>query len=244
MDQQIDNGIRKDYLLPASIVIAALLISGSWIYTSGTRVTPPAGGGTPTDTGRPPVADTTTGMKPVAAEDHILGNPDAPVKVVEYSDLECPFCKMFHPTMKQIMREYGKDGRVAWVYRHFPLESLHRKAKKESEASECAAELGGNEKFWAYVDRVFEVTPSNDGLDPAELPAIAAAIGLDRAPFESCLASGRYAKKVAVSVEDAERAGARGTPYSIVLSKSGRQFPINGALPFEQVRPIIEEALR
>ena len=64
-------------------------------------------------------------VKVVDSEDHIFGNPDAPVKLVEYSDFECPFCKRVHPTLKKIMADYGIDGEVAWVYRHFPLDSIH-----------------------------------------------------------------------------------------------------------------------
>ena len=120
---------------------------------------------------------------------HILGNPGAPVKLVEFSDFECPFCKRFHLTMKRLMNEYGEDGKVAWVYRHFPLVSLHSKARREAQAAECASELGGNEAFWAYSDRLFEVAPSNNRLDLALLPRIAQLIGLDRAKFEACLAS-------------------------------------------------------
>src|SRR6185436_7093141 len=85
-------------------------------------------------------------MEPVTEKDHILGNPNAEVIMVEYSDLECPFCKEFHSTLRRVMNEYGKDGKVAWVYRHFPIDSLHPKARKEAEATECAAELGGESK--------------------------------------------------------------------------------------------------
>src|SRR6185295_5043808 len=83
-------------------------------------------------------------VKPVAAEDHIRGDLAAPVKVIEFSDFECPFCKGFHATMKQVMADYEKDGKVAWVYRHFPIDELHSKARKEAQAAECAGELGGN----------------------------------------------------------------------------------------------------
>ena len=72
--------------------------------------------------------EATSAVRPVNGEDHILGNPDAPVKLIEFSDFECPFCKRFHPTMKRLMDEYGEDGRVAWVYRHFPLDAIHSKA--------------------------------------------------------------------------------------------------------------------
>ena len=115
-------------------------------------------------------------MKPVSDGDHILGDKNASVKIVEFSDTECPFCKRFHTTMQQVVKD--NNGQVAWVYRHFPLDQLHSKARKEAEATECAAEMGGSEKFWAYLNRIMEVTPSNNGLDPAELPAIAAYVGL------------------------------------------------------------------
>src|SRR3989344_1332658 len=115
-------------------------------------------------------------MKPVSDSDHILGDKNAPVKIVEFSDTECPFCKRFHVTMQQVVKD--SNGQTAWVYRHFPLDQLHSKARKEAEATECVAELGGNEKFWAYLNRIMEVTPSNNGLDPAELLNTAAYVGL------------------------------------------------------------------
>ena len=186
--------------------------------------------------------------KPVDAEDHILGSLDAPVKLVEFSDFECPFCKRFHPTMKRLMNEYGKDGKVAWVYRHFPLDELHSKARKEAQAAECANELGGNEAFWAYADRLYEVTPSNDRLDLWLLPEFAEEIGLDRAAFEACLEGdargGKYAAHIEADVQDAIASGGTGTPYSLVIAPNGKTFPINGAQPYAAVKAIIDLALR
>lgn len=112
----------------------------------------------------PKTSDESSNVRSVGDSDHLRGDPKATVKVVEFSDLECPFCKNFHRTMQQVMEEYS--DKVAWVYRHFPLDSLHPKARKEAEATECAAELQGNDGFWAYVDKLFEITPSNNGLDP------------------------------------------------------------------------------
>jgi protein-disulfide isomerase len=82
-------------------------------------------------------------VKAVTSEDHIMGNPDARLVVVEYSDTECPYCKNFHKTMQQIMQEHGSSGDVAWVYRHFPLDNLHKKARNEALATEqqCILEL-------------------------------------------------------------------------------------------------------
>lgn len=176
----------------------------------------------------------------ISSADHIRGDLNAPIKVVEYSDTECPFCKRFHPTMQQVFSDYG--GQVAWVYRHFPLDSLHQKARQEAEATECAAELGGNDAFWAYVDRIYEITPSNDGLPESELPVIASDIGLNRSAFEECLTSGRHAEKVQSHYDDAVASGGTGTPYSVVVS-GDQQIPVNGAVPITQLKSIIDSLL-
>lgn len=233
--------------VPLSIIGAGIIIAVAIIYSNGGGVAQaPAGaktGATPSQEAQAPVAQKEPAIvfRPVSDADHILGDKNAQVKIIEYSDLECPFCKRFHPTAKQAVTEYA--GKVALVYRHFPLDSLHSKARKEAEATECANELGGNEKFWAYMDRLFEVTPSNDGLDLKELPKIAQFVGLDRAKFEQCLSSGKYAARVAEDLADATGAGGRGTPYSVVVSQNGKTFPINGALPYAQVKLIIDQAL-
>ncbi len=192
--------------------------------------------------------ETAGAAKPVDGEDHIRGSLDAPVKVVEFSDFECPFCKRFHLTMKRLMDEYGEDGKVAWVYRHFPIDSIHSKARKEAQATECANELGGNEAFWAYTDRLYEVTPSNNRLDLALLPRIAQEIGLDRAKFEACLGGdargGKYAAHIEADVQDATASGGTGTPYSLVIAPNGKTFPLSGAQPYAALKSIIDLALK
>jgi len=169
---------KQSISIPIAIVIAGALIGFS-IYMSGKSASKPA----VADPNVPQAGNVQ--MAPVSANDHILGNPDAKIVIVEYSDTECPFCKRFHTTLKQIMKEYGAKGDVAWVYRSFPIPSLHPKAQKEAEALECAAELGGNTAFWKYTDRIYEITPANNGLDAAELPKIAEYAGLDVAAFHS-----------------------------------------------------------
>ncbi len=220
------------YIVPLAIVIAGAMISGA-IYFGG------SGGSVASNSEANAVES--TNIAPVSAEDHIRGNPDAALVIVEYSDLECPFCKVFHNTMRQIMSEY--DGKVAWVYRHFPIPQLHHKAPHEAEASECAAELGGNIAFWQFVDEVFKRTNSNDSLDPAELPKIAGDIGLDTVKFNSCLSSGKYTEAIQKSAEAAVEAGARGTPYSVIIS-GDQKVVINGAEPIESVRAKIDSLLK
>ncbi len=85
--------------------------------------------------------------------DHLRGSMDAPVALIEYSDLECPFCRQFHPEVKKTLAQYGDQ--MVWAYRHFPIETIHTSARPLAEGSECAAQLGGNDKFWEYIDYVF-----------------------------------------------------------------------------------------
>lgn len=183
-------------------------------------------------------------MRPISEDDHILGNPNADLVIVEYSDTECPFCKQFHSTLKRVMAEYGKDGKVAWVYRHFPIDSLHSKARKEAEATECANELGGVEKFWQYIDLLYASTPSNNGLDPAELPRMAKTIGLDTKAFNTCLSSGKYKDKVEADYQDAIKSGGKGTPNSILVTKDGLKTPLEGAQPYDRVKSVIDALLK
>lgn len=240
---------NNSYMIPLAIVVAGALIAGAVIYSSGNNsgnsktaeVDAVAADDAEPQPTRSSAIDT---IKSVTDKDHILGDPNAPVKIVEFSDTECPFCKRFHSTMQQVIDEYGKNGQVAWVYRHFPLDSIHPKARKEAEATECANELGGNTKFWAYIDRLFEVTPSNNNLDPAELPKIAEFVGFDRTQFEQCLNSGKYAQHVADDLADAISSGGQGTPHSIVVAPNGKKFAISGAQSYASVKSVIDIALQ
>lgn len=85
----------------------------------------------------------------VTKSDRYLGNIDADVVIIEYSDIDCPFCKKFHPTLERISQEYG--SKIAWVYRNFPLESLHPEARTKAEAAECVGQIAGNDTYWRYL---------------------------------------------------------------------------------------------
>lgn len=181
-------------------------------------------------------------MPPVTDKDHVRGNRNAEVLLVEYSDLECPFCKRFHPTMQQVLKEYG--NKVAWVYRHFPL-SFHANAQKEAEASECAAEQGGEDVFWKYVDTIFDRTESNGtGFALTELRPLAEELGLDGGKFQQCLDSGKYEKLAKDQLDGGSAAGVSGTPGTIIVVNGKPTDLINGALPFEQAKSQIDAALQ
>ena len=183
-------------------------------------------------------------LRPVSTgRDHIRGDPSAPVTLIEYSDFECPFCKRFHLTAKRLVDE--SKGQLNWAYRHFPLDELHPgKARKEAVASECAAEIGGNDAFWKFADRFFELTPSNNRTDIDKvLPQIAGEIGLDKVRFATCLASAKHDRRVAEDVKDAVATGGRGTPWSFIVSKSGKAYPLSGAQPYAAVKRLFDLAL-
>lgn len=180
-------------------------------------------------------------VRPVSPNDHRRGQIEAPVKIIEFSDLECPYCKRFHAVLQRIVKEY--PDQVVWIYRHLPLAN-HRKARQEAEASECAASLGGEEKFWAFVDRVFEITPSNDGLNPERLPQVAAEIDLDRSEFQRCLTERRFSDRVTADLIDARASGGTQTPYSILISPQSEKVPINGYIEYGDLKVAIENYLR
>ena len=224
---------QNKFLIPLAIVVAGGLVAGAIYYGD--------------SSGTANIANTNTAAKDIEVaaisdKDHILGSRTAELVVVEYSDTECPFCKVFHNTMKEIVNTYS--GKVSWVYRHFPIQQLHAKAIKEAEATECAAELGGNEAFWNYIDRLFVLTNSNDSLDLGELPKIAGAVGLDVASFNTCLSSGRHTNAVNEMIEEAYKAGARGTPYSVILTQDGEKIVINGAEPLAKIKTRIDALLK
>lgn len=187
-------------------------------------------------------SDTVTGpVPPVTNADHVRGDKNAPVTIIEYSDYECPYCQRFHPTMQQVMEQY--KGKVKWVYRHYPL-SFHANAQKEAEAAECITELGGNNAFWAYTDAIFERSSvGGTGFPLQGLGPLAKELGVNQTKFQQCLDSGKYATKVQEQMAGGQQAGISGTPGSIVLAKDGSAKLISGAYPFEEVKSYIDAAL-
>ena len=222
--------------LPIAIVVAGVLIAGAILITK-----MPTTVQAPTD--QPGTASSDLkNLVPISQKDHIFGaGPENKIFIVEFSDTECPFCKRFHPTMKKIVSDY--NGQVAWVYRHFPLDSIHSRARKEAQATECATELGGNDGFWKYLDRLYEITPSNNQLDPAELYNIAKDTGLDETAFKTCLDSGKYAGLVEAQSKDGISIGVTGTPMSIIIYKD-KKVLIEGAEPYEAVKAKIDTLLK
>lgn len=177
-------------------------------------------------------------------DDHIYGNPDAAISLIEYSDFECPYCKAFHPTAKKIVEAY--DGKVNWVFRHYPLSFHNPAAQKEAEASECANELGGNEAFWKYADLIYQRTASNGkGIPMDKLVSLAEEIGLDGELFQACLDSGKYTERVQKDFQEGSDSGISGTPGNILLNNQTGEVKLkSGALPFEALKAEIDQMLK
>jgi protein-disulfide isomerase len=178
-----------------------------------------------------------------ALRDHILGNPNAPVSLIEYSDYECPFCKSFHPTAKDIVKAY--EGKVNWVYRHFPLSFHNPGAQKQAEAAECVHELGGNEAFWKYSDAIYERTKSNgNGFPLTQLAPLAKELGLDEKRFAQCFESGKYERRVKEDFNEGGQIGITGTPTNILLNnQTGEVVLKTGAQPLDAFKPDITKML-
>ncbi|MFA5173071.1 MAG: DsbA family protein [Candidatus Paceibacterota bacterium] len=223
------------YIIASSIIVAGLLIAGAVVYDS----SPSVKNGEQAKVEESLGAKTEISVSPVSDTDHILGDRNAFVKIYEYSDLECPFCGKFQETMlNDVKADYIDTGKVAWIYRHFPL-SIHAGAEKKAEASECVAELGGNDAFWKFADELFK----NEQIKIAELSDIAKTLGIDEKAFSSCLDSGKYASSVASEAAEGSKNGAEGTPYSLVFNEKGYVGTIPGAYPTEFIKSVLDKAL-
>jgi protein-disulfide isomerase len=225
----MENNVKNQSQIAGAIIIAGLIIAGA-ILLKGMQG---------------PVENNKFSeikLKAVSADEHILGNSNSKIIIVEYSDTECPFCKVFHNTMNQVIAQ--TSGKVAWVYRHYPIAQLHPKAFLEAVAMECAWEQGGNDLFWKYTNELFARTPSNNKLEVTELSKIAKDIGLNIDTFNTCLSSEKYSEKVKADMSDGDNAGVRGTPQSFILKNGKIIDTIDGAQPLEVVMQKVQDALK
>ncbi len=240
------NEPQKEYIKKTSISTPAAIITGAVIIGLAVIFI-----GQPKAAKQQPAADAPAGevtsvpadVATVRPTDHIRGNTNADVVIVEYSDSDCPFCVRFHTTMQTIVDEY--KGKVAWVYRYFPLDSLHPNATTEAVAMECVADLGGNDAFNKYLDTIINVTLNADPKSNQTLTTFATAQGVDGKLFQNCIKDTKASDRVQADALEAQKIGARGTPFSIAYNqKTGEQVVIPGAYPIEEVRTMIDGLLK
>lgn len=170
-------------------------------------------------------------------DDAVLGDEDAPVTIVEFSDYQCPYCGTFRDqTLPQIKKEYIDTGKVKLIYRDFPL-SFHPYAYPSALFGECVHHLSNNENYYKVHDKLFD-TVQNGKFDYEEMSKFAAGLGVDRTALKKCFDNDEYKAEIAADQEDAQKAGITGTPGFIINGQV-----LAGAQPFSRFQPIIEEAL-
>lgn len=217
--------IKKLELTPSiAILIIGVLIAGTILFVN---YYAPARGA--------PDATDSTSIRLPSASDHIVGSLNAPIILVEYSDLECPFCASIHPTLKRIVAE--SEGEVAWAYRHFPLENIHSQAQPAAVASECIAKLAGNDAFWTFVDSIFT---NQREMSSAYYTQLAVGLGINPTAFKVCVASGEFDSAIDADYTEAVKNGGGGTPFTIVVGRDGAMVPFSGALPYAQIMAVIQ----
>lgn len=224
------NGSRNQkniYFITGAIIIAGALIAGALIYTKSPQSQSADISGT---FGTKQEGENSGVELAVVEGDHVKGNPDASVTIIEYSDFECPFCSRFHPTLNQVLNDYPNDVRL--VYRHFPLDSIHAEARPSAEASECANEQG---KFWEFADGLFE---NQSKLGKVFYSELAQNIGLNVGQFEECVLSRKYKDRVEADFQEGIKLGVTGTPGSFINGEL-----ISGAVPYNSLKEAVEQVL-
>lgn len=224
--------MSKTKFLGVSIIVASVILGGALIYAaqtfSGIVVEKP-GSDTETAQKTDEAAQPTKVSLEVTKDDHVRGESNAIVTLVEFSDFQCPFCQRFHPTVIQALSEYSDSLR--WVYKHFPLDAIHLQARPAAEASECAAEQG---KFWEFADALFENQSRLGGDYYSEL---AGDLELNVNKFNECVNGRKYKDKVESDYQLGIRLGVRGTPASFINGEL-----LVGAVPYPSLQSAIEKA--
>jgi protein-disulfide isomerase len=240
--------LKKSTLQLAAVFVVALVIG----FVLGQFTAPKTTTGATTVTGTNPSQGSDNqpqaaqqGISPDARnmldDDAIIGNKDAPVVVVEFSDFQCQFCRRFYTqTLPQLEQEYIQTGKVLFVYRDFPLSSIHPAAQKAAEAAECAEDQGKwREMHNAIFDEQNKLGAGTVDFNVEDIKRWAAGIsGLNVNQFNECLDSGKYEQEVLADFQDGANAGVGGTPTFWV---NGQQ--ISGAQPYSVFKQVIDAEL-
>ena len=192
----------------------------------------------PAEQAKPPV-------KISADDDPIIGNPDAPITIIEFSDFQCPFCARFHvQTLPSIYEEYIDQGKVKLVFRDFPIQSIHPNALAASVAAECANEQG---KFKEMHDRLFDEQNEWNKLETSSALSLfsnyAAEMQIKQDEFSSCITSGKYLDEIRKDLEDGRNYGVSGTPGFFIGNDEIGYVELKGAQPFDSFKKVIDAQL-
>ncbi len=220
----------RDFLIPVAIVLAGIILAGA-IYVVRLRHNLAHGTGDPAM------------VHPVSPADHLIGNPAAPVAIIEYGDVDGAYTKSLERTMEQLMTEYGSGNKVVWVYRHFPVTTEHPNAATNALAAECAASLSTPSTFFRFMDTMQTAAPDQNQFDPKGYPALLSGFGIDATAFTACMTKGAFGKKIHDDYDNALASGATGAPFVILLVHGEKPVPINGELPYAAMKQLIDQAI-
>ena len=240
MTDEITISKKNLWMYSTFVLIAVVVIGGILMFSGNSTGTNNTGG-------------TGTGLVTASVDDDpVLGDSNAEITIIEFSDYQCFFCRKFWTeTLPQIKTEYIDTGKVNLVFRDLPLGSIHPMAQASAEAAEAVRELGGDEAYYAFHDKMFSEQNLLDSkrsagsystvtYTVADLKAWASEIGYD---ISSALDSGKYASEVQKDARDAQAAGGTGTPYFVIVGSDGKGTALSGAQPFSVFKQAIDAKL-
>jgi len=236
------EGEKSSYIVPVAIIACLLLIAGAVYYKdklpgAGNQTAAVGEVGASAVTKIIPAAEgiKIEALRLIDSTDKVRGNVSAPIKLIVYTDLECPACKYFHQQLQAIDANYVATGKVAIAYRAFPLDSIHSKSRNEFAYAECVNQIGGSSKYWQFVDKIFEISPTNNGLDPAKLDETAKALKIDAKQLATCVKDPKVATVIEKTTQEAMALGAQGTPFFIIVDPQGIATPVFGGIPADRL---------
>lgn len=238
-------------LLSSFVVATAILVHGGIIKVGNSGATVPTTATAPQAPSQPQAAPAQpTKGKASVDDDPVLGNKDAKVTLIEFSDYECPFCKRhFDQTYPQLKKDYIDTGKVKLVFRDFPLSFHDPMATTEAIAANCAKDQGGDTAYFKIHDAMFTKTTSNgSGLSKDQIWTMAQELGLNVTNFKSCVESDKHKSEVAKDIADGSAAGVSGTP-SFIVGKSDPSGNIEGSIligaqPYSAFQAAIDPLLK
>lgn len=178
---------------------------------------------------------------PVNVSDYTRGPADARIKIVTFTDFDCPFCKLFHETLNTVVTKYSD---VSISYRNFPLEQIHPNSKKLSIAAECVGTIGGDVAFWKFIDLAFDSRAVNDKTNMNKLTDFASSAGVSVKTFEACLKGTVAEANVVADMKEGLAAGVSGTPQSFIFKDDVKVSKIDGSQPLVIVEELIKNLQR
>lgn len=182
----------------------------------------------------------------ITENNHILGNPNADLILIEYADFLCIYCKEFHNTMRIIMDQYGSSGRIAWVYRHSPSQTdVNSDSMRLALTSECVAKFFGNSNFWLFVNKIFDDNLPTGQIDKLSIDLALEKLNIDKEKINNCVQNQETLEVIEQDIMDQRYLLSAdnnfGTPYNVIIPKTGEVMSFSGAIPYVFMEDLIKQ---